>query len=84
MIQRAVRLKHEAKKQFKASFNHLRKTCPGEDTAGVAIDTEVQERLEAIQKQKEKEEEASSNIDASQFAPASPDGWGLNFPPNKP
>ena len=45
---------HEAKKQFRASFNHLKKTCPGEDIAGLAIDTEVQERLDAIQKQKEK------------------------------
>jgi len=48
---------HEAKKQFRASFNHLKKTCPGEDIAGLAIDTEVQERLDAIKKQKEKEEE---------------------------
>ena len=57
---------------LRASFNHLKKTCPGEDIAGFAIDTEVQERLDAIQKQKEKEEEeALSKIDASQFAPAS-------------
>ena len=67
---------HAAKKQFRASFNHLKKTCPGEDIAGFAIDTEVQERLDAIQKQKEiEEQEALSKIDASQFAPASPDGW---------
>ena len=64
---------HEAKKQFRASFNHLKKTCPGEDIAGFAIDSEVEQRLEAIQKQKEKEEqEALSKIDASQFGPASP------------
>ena len=47
---------HEAKKQFRASFNHLKKTCPGEDIAGLAIDSEVEQRLEAIQKQKEIEE----------------------------
>ena len=70
------RNQHEAKKQFRASFNHLKKTCPGEDIAGLAIDTEVQERLDAIKKQKEiEEQEALSKIDASQFAPASPDGW---------
>ncbi len=64
---------HEAKKQFRASFNHLKKTCPGEDIAGLAIDSEVEQRLEAIQKQREIEEwEALSKIDASQFAPASP------------
>ncbi len=69
-----VRHQHEAKKQFRASFNHLKKTCPGEDIAGFAIDTEVQEMLEALEEQKEKEErEAFSKIDASQFAPASPD-----------
>jgi hypothetical protein len=68
---------HEAKKQFRVSFNHLKKACPGEDIAGFAIDSEVEQRLEAIQKQKEKEEqEALSKIDASQFgAVASPDGW---------
>ena len=46
-----------AKKQFRASFNHLKKTCPGEDFAGFAIDSEVEQRLEAVQKQKEKEEQ---------------------------
>ena len=66
-----MRDQHEAKKQFRASF--LKKTCPGEDIAGFAIDSEVEQRLEAVQKQKEvEEEEALSKIDASQFALASP------------
>jgi hypothetical protein len=81
------RMKRETSRRqrsnLRASFNHLKKTCPGEDIAGFAIDTEVQDRLDAIQQQREKEEdEASSKIDPSQFAPASPDdGVGRILPP---